>query len=224
MHPYTLSLKTLFEQNADPAKAGPMKKYMRDQFEYLGIKSPDGAMLLRKQIKEHGLPPLDKSDVIVRELWSLPQREFQYSALGLISKLEMKVDADFITTIEYLITTKSWWDTVDTLAGHAVGSHFKRFPKVREKYLKKWRKSDDFWLRRTTLLFQLGYKKETDFDLLCELIKENLGSDEFFINKAIGWALRQYAWTNPVLVKKFVKATKELHPLSRREALKNIGE
>ncbi len=223
MHTYTLALKTLFEKNADPAKAGPMKKYMREQFEYLGIKSPEGAALLRKHLQEHGLPPLDKLDGVVRELWNLPQREFQYTALGLISKFETKVDENFITTIEYLITTKSWWDTVDILASHAVGSHFKRFPKVKEKYLKRWRKSDNFWLRRTTLLFQLGYKKETDFDLLCEIIKENLGSDEFFINKAIGWALRQYAHTNPAPVKKFVKATRELHPLSRREALKNIS-
>ncbi|MBK9207902.1 MAG: DNA alkylation repair protein [Anaerolineales bacterium] len=201
-----------------------MKKYMRDQFEYLGIKSPQGAALMRTFIKEHGLPPLDQLDEIVRDLWALPQREFQYAAMTLMSKFEKKVEPEFITTIEYLITTKSWWDTVDLLAGHAVGSHFKRFPNVREKYLKKWRKSDNFWLRRTTLLFQLGYKKETDFDLLCELVHENLGSDEFFINKAIGWALRQYAHTNPAPVKKFVKATKELHPLSRREALKNIGE
>jgi 3-methyladenine DNA glycosylase AlkD len=224
MHPYILSLKTLFEKNADPAKAVPMKKYMRDQFEYLGIKSPQGASLLREHIKQYGLPPVDKLDLIVRELWSLPQREFQYAALSLMSKLEKEVNENFITTVEYAITTKSWWDTVDILAGHAVGSHFKRFPKVKEKYLKKWRKSDDFWLRRTTLLFQLGYKKETDFDLLCELIHENLGSDEFFINKAIGWSLRQYAHTNANSVRKFVKATKELHPLSRREALKNIGE
>ena len=224
MHPYTLSLKNLFEKNADPAKAGPMKKYMRDQFEYLGIKSPQAAALLKEHIKEHGLPPLDKLDIILRELWSLPQREFQYAAMNLMEKLDKKLGEDYITTIEYLITTKSWWDTVDLLAGHAVGSQFKRFPKVQEKYLKKWRKSNNFWLRRTTLLFQLGYKKDTDFDLLCELVKENLGSDEFFINKAIGWALRQYAHTSPAPVKKFVKATKELHPLSRREALKNIGE
>ena len=224
MQPYTLSLKSLFEQNANPVQAGPMKKYMRDQFEYLGIKSPQGSVLLREHINEHGLPPLDQLVIILRELWSLPQREFQYTAINLAGQLEKKVEPEFITAIEYLITTKSWWDTVDTLAGHAVGSQFKRFPAVKEKYLKKWRKSDNFWLRRTTLLFQLGYKKETDFDLMCELIKENLGSDEFFINKAIGWALRQYAHTNPTPVKKFVKDTKELHPLSRREALKNIGE
>ncbi len=223
MHPYTLSLKTLFEQNANPAQAGPMKKYMRDQFEYHGIKSPQNAVLMRNFIKEHGLPRLDQLDLISRELWSLPQREFQYAAMTLIGKLEKQLEAEFITTIEYLITHKSWWDTVDLLASHAVGAQFKRFPKVKEKYLKKWRKSDNFWLRRTTLLFQLGYKKETDFDLMCELVRENLGSDEFFINKAIGWALRQYAHTNPAPVKKFVKATRELHPLSRREALKNIG-
>ena len=224
MHPHTLSLKTLFEQSANPAQAGPMKKYMRDQFEYLGIKSPQASVLLREHINEHGLPPLDQLDIILRELWMLPQREFQYAAITLAGKLEKMVEPEFIATIEYLITTKSWWDTVDTLAGHAVGSQFKRFPAVKEKYLKKWRKSDNFWLRRTTLLFQLGYKKETDFDLLCEIIQDNLGSDEFFINKAIGWALRQYAHTNPAPVKKFVKATKELHPLSQREALKNIGE
>lgn len=222
MHPYVLSIKSLFEQNADSAQAGPMKKYMRDQFEYLGIKTPIRAALQKGFIQQNGFPPLDQLDTISRNLWSLPQREFQYIATSLIGKLENNLEPEFITTLEYLITTKSWWDTVDTLAGNTVGTHFKRFPKVREKYLKKWRKSEDFWLRRTTLLFQLGYKNETDFDLLCELIKENLGSDEFFINKAIGWALRQYAWTNPAPVKKFVKATKELSLLSRREALKNI--
>ena len=224
MQPYTLSLKSLFEQNANPVQAGPMKRYMRDQFEYLGIKSPQVTALLREQVKTHGYPSLEKMDMIARELWSLPQREFQYSAIGLAGRLEKKLGPEFITTIEYLITTKSWWDTVDTLASHAVGVQFKRFPAVKEKYLKKWRKSDNFWLRRTTLLFQLGYKEETDFALLCELVQENLGSDEFFINKAIGWSLRQYAHTDPAPVKKFVKATKNLHPLSRREALKNIGE
>ncbi len=224
MHPYVLSLKTLFEQNADPAQAGPMKKYMRDQFDYLGIKTPIRVALQNEFIKENGLPSLDELDSILRALWSLPQREFQYTATSLLGKLENKLELEFITTLEYLLVTKSWWDTVDTIAGNAVGTHFKRFPKVREKYLKKWRKSDNFWLRRTALLFQLGYKKETDFDLLCEIIQENLGSDEFFINKAIGWALRQYAWTDPKPVKKFVKATKGLHPLSRREALKNIVE
>ena len=223
MHTYVLLLKKLFEQNANPAQAADMSRYMRDQFEYLGIKTPQRTSLQKEFIQHNGLPALGDLDIITRDLWGLSQREFQYAALSLMGKLEKKFEPEFIITIEHLLVTKSWWDTVDTIAGNAVGMQFKRFPEVKAKYLKKWRKSDNFWLRRTTLLFQLGYKKETDFDLLCELVKENLGSDEFFINKAIGWALRQYAHTNPAPVKKFVKATKDLHPLSRREALKNIG-
>lgn len=223
MHSYVRALKTLFEQKANPVNAAPMKKYMREQFEFLGIKTPERRALQNDFIQSHGLPPLDQLEIVARDLWSLPQREFQYAAVGFIGKLEKNLDPDFIAALEYFIVTKSWWDTVDSIAGGTVGVHFERFPKVREKYLRKWRKSDNFWLRRSALLFQLGYKEKTDFDLLCEIIRENLGSDEFFINKAIGWALRQYAWTNPAAVKKFVKATKELHPLSRREALKNIG-
>lgn len=222
MHPYVASLKTLFEQNAVPSKAAPMKKYMRDQFEYLGIKTPERAALQKEFYATHGLPALADLDTVLRELWSLPQREFQYAAVGLLSKAEKQIPARFIKTIEYLIVTKSWWDTVDIIAGGTVGVHFRRFPEVREKYLPKWRASEDFWLRRTTILFQLNYKGETDFDLLCGLIRENLGSKEFFINKAIGWALRQYARTDPIAVKKFVNATKELNPLSRREALKHL--
>ena len=221
MHPYTASLKTLFEQNADPVQAAPMKKYMRDQFEYLGIKTPQNPALQKAFYKEQGLPELSELDEILRDLWSLPEREFQYVGMGLLGKFEKQFPAKFIDTVEYLIVTKSWWDTVDAIASHTVGTHFKRFPKIREAYLKKWRESKNMWMRRTAILFQLGYKKETNFELLSEIIRENLGSDEFFINKAIGWALRQYAYTDPSGVKKFVKST-ALHPLSRREAMKHL--
>lgn len=199
-----------------------MKKYMRDQFEYLGIKSPQFKVLFKQYLSEHGLPPVTNLDQIVRELWLLPQREFQYLGVGLMSRLENQLMPKSTKTIEYALTHKSWWDTVDSIAGGTVGTHFRRFPDVRERYLTKWRASDNFWLRRATILFQLGYKKETDFGLLCDIIRENLDSKEFFINKAIGWALRQYARTDPKAVRIFVKAT-PLHPLSRREAMKHIG-
>ncbi len=221
MNSYSSSLKTLFESHANPSQAAPMKKYMRDQFEYLGIKTPQSKVLMKEFIFKHGLPPIEDLDEILRDLWSLPQREFQYAAMNLLDKFEKKLPEKFIFTLEHLIVTESWWDTVDALASHPVGTHFKRFPKTRKKFLKKWRRSKNMWLRRTAILFQLGYKKETDFDLLCAIIRENLGSDEFFINKAIGWALRQYAYTDPKAVKKFVKAT-DLHPLSRREAMKHL--
>jgi 3-methyladenine DNA glycosylase AlkD len=221
MHPYVDSLKSLFEQNADPTQAGPMKKYMRDQFEYLGIKSPQFKLLMKEFIAKNGLPSISDLDVILRELWSLPQREFQYAATSFLGKLEKVLPPNFIKTIEYMLLTKSWWDTVDTISGGALSVHFRRFPEVREKYLARWRASDNFWLRRATILFQLNYKKETNFGLLCEIICENLDSKEFFINKAIGWSLRQYARIDPKAVKKFVKAM-PLHPLSRREALKHL--
>ena len=224
MHIYVQALKTLFEKNANPSQAAPMKKYMRDQFEYLGIKSPQFKILFKQYVADHGLPAVGELDEVVHDLWTLPQREFQYAAIGLVGRLEKQLMAKSVRTLEDMLTHKSWWDTVDSIAGGTVGAYFKRFPDVRETYLAKWRASENFWLRRTTILFQLNYKKETDFDLLCEIIHENLGSNEFFINKAIGWSLRQYARIDPKAVKKFLKATRDLNPLSRREALKHLGE
>jgi 3-methyladenine DNA glycosylase AlkD len=219
MHPYAKSLQKLYLENADPVKAAPMKAYMRNQFEYLGIQSPMSAELNKLFIAENGLPELADLEEILRDLWALPEREFQYVAGGLLGRMDKDLPSDFIRVMEYLLVTKSWWDTVDSLAGGAIGTHFKRYPQVRKKYLTRWRKSENIWLRRTTLLFQLGYKKETDFLLLCDLIRENLGSNEFFINKAIGWALRQYSRVDPQGVRTFVAQT-PLHPLSKREALK----
>lgn len=219
MHVYLAPLVNVFEANRNPETSAPMKAYMRDQFEYLGIQSPLFKKLMKEFIQAHGLPPLAELDAVLRDLWSLPEREFQYAATSLLGRLEKQIPAETITTLEYMLTTKSWWDTVDTISGGTLGIHFKRFPEVKTEYLAKWRISENFWLRRACILFQLNYKEETDFDLLCDIIRENLGSREFFINKAIGWALRQYARINPQGVSHFVANT-PLHPISAREAMK----
>jgi 3-methyladenine DNA glycosylase AlkD len=219
MHTYVDPLKALYLSHADPVAAAPMKAYMRNQFDYLGIKTPEQRQLLKSFLAEYGLPDLDDLVPILLDLWALPEREFQYAALGLLGRFETRLPSEFIDTIDVLLTTKSWWDTVDSLAGNTVGTHFKRFSAVRDATLERWRISDDFWLRRTCILFQLGYKSETDFDLLKDIIRENLGSKEFFINKAIGWALRQYTRVDPEGVRAFVAET-PLAPLSAREALK----
>jgi 3-methyladenine DNA glycosylase AlkD len=219
MHAYVRDLKSLFWKHANPRNAGPMKRYMRDQFEYVGLKGPEFGVLLREHIASHGLPALTNLDRILRDLWALPEREFQYAATSLLGRLEQQLPAAFIRTLEYMVLTKSWWDTVDTIATGTLGVHFKRFAKVRDRTLARWRKSSNFWLRRACILFQLNYKQDTDFNLLQEIIRENLGSKEFFINKAIGWALRQYSRVDPKGVRKFVRET-PLEPLSAREALK----
>ena len=219
MSNYIDPLKSLFQAHADPTTAEGMAAYMRNKFPFLGIKSPIRRQLEGEFINKNGLPSLDNLPTIMLDLWDLPEREYQYAALMLLGKVEKKLAPDFIETSETLLTTKSWWDTVDTLASNTVGTHFKRFPRVREIKLENWRKSEDFWLRRTCLLFQLKYKTDTDFELLKSIIRENLGSKEFFINKAIGWALRQYTRVDPEAVRAFVAET-PLAPLSAREALK----
>jgi 3-methyladenine DNA glycosylase AlkD len=120
---------------------------------------------------------------------------------------------------EYIITHKSWWDTVDFIASNLIGSYFKHFPHEKQTFIDKWLASENIWLQRTALLFQLKYKNQIDESLLKYIITNLLGSDEFFINKAIGWILREYSKTNPTWVTGFVTET-DLHPLNKREALK----
>ena len=120
---------------------------------------------------------------------------------------------------EYMITTKSWWDTVDFIAYKICGAYFKKFPEDIPKYVDKWLDSGNMWLQRTAILFQLKYKEELDTEVLHYCISRLTGSKEFFINKAIGWILREYSRTNPVWVKNYV-ATHELAPLSAREAIR----
>jgi 3-methyladenine DNA glycosylase AlkD len=219
MNDYLQPLQNAFEANANPAEAGPMKKYMREQFEYLGIKTPQRKALLKAFFAAYGLPPVDQLEALVLELWALPYREYQYTALGFLDRRKRYVTADSLPLLEKLITTKSWWDTVDGLAANQVGQVLARFPEMRDETIGRWRARENFWLRRTTLLFQLRYKDQTDEALLFALIRENLADKEFFIQKAIGWSLREYSKSNPTAVQQFVAKT-ELSGLANREALK----
>jgi 3-methyladenine DNA glycosylase AlkD len=219
MNDYVAPLVTLFEQHANPEQAVPMANYMRDQFPFLGLKSPQRSALFKQFMTEFGLPKPAELEEIVWELWQLPEREYQYSAQDLLHRMRKHVSPEYVLLLERLITTKSWWDTIDGLASHAVGGLFTHYPNVRDDTVARWRSSDNFWLHRTTLLFQLGYKDKTDEALLFSLIEENLDSKEFFIQKAIGWILREYSKTAPNVVQDYVAKT-ALAPLSEREALK----
>jgi 3-methyladenine DNA glycosylase AlkD len=217
--PYLTPLQASFQRHADPQNAPAMSKYMRSQFAFLGIKAPLRKEITRAFFREHGLPPPAKAGPLVMDLWQLPEREFQYAGVSLMRRLSEKLAAGALLTVERMITEKSWWDTVDEIAARVVGRLFARLPDVQAEALPAWRESDNFWLRRSALLFQLHYKSDTDMPLLFEIIHENLDSTEFFIQKAIGWALRQASKTYPQDVLDFT-AVAPLAPLSRREALK----
>jgi 3-methyladenine DNA glycosylase AlkD len=214
MQRYLQPLVRSFNEHADPDVAAKMAAYMRDQFPFVGLPTPKRQALFKAFLAAHGRP----AQAVVRALWALPEREYQYCAVDLLKKERDALPASFLPVLEFLVVTKSWWDTVDALASHPVGALLARFPGTRAAAIARWRVADNLWLRRTALLFQLRYKTQTDQELLFALIRENAGSREFFIQKAIGWALREYSKVEAQAVRDFVAAT-PLAPLSRHEAL-----
>lgn len=218
---YVNEIQVLLSEHANEEQATPMKAYMKNHFEFLGIRSPEFKQLLSAFVRDHGIPSVEEAGGVVRRLWQLPEREYQYAAMNLLGRLIKKLGPDAIHLMEHLIITKSWWDTVDYIAPNLVGTLFQRYPELRLPWSEKWIHSDHMWLNRTALLFQLRYKNGTDADLLFQYISKCADSKEFFIRKAIGWALREYSKTEPDAVISFVDR-QPLSPLSKREALKVI--
>jgi 3-methyladenine DNA glycosylase AlkD len=220
---YAKQIERLLRSHANEDIAGPMIAYMRNQFPFLGIKMPERVALTKQFMKEYGVPTGEELNRAVRELWVLPEREFQYTALALLNRRTKEAAPSQVELLEYIITTGSWWDTVDYIASRLVGSLFTRYPELIAVYAQKWIHSDDLWLRRTAILFQLTYKERTDTELLYSSIRICADEQDFFIRKAIGWALREYSKTDADAVKRFAAETR-LSPLSMREALKRIGK
>ena len=211
----------LFREHADEENAGPMRAYMREQFPFLGIRSPLRRQLIRQFLADYKLPGGEELLVEVDAVFNLPEREFQYAAMAMLEKQVKHLKTTDLVFCEKLITTKPWWDSIDTIAPRIVGAIVLRDRSAGELVMKQWNSSDDIWLNRSAILHQLKYKTEMNEKLLYDIIRKHTGSSEFFIQKAIGWVLREYAKTNPSSVLSFVEAT-DLKPLSRREALKHL--
>jgi 3-methyladenine DNA glycosylase AlkD len=216
-------IKILFESHSNQAEAQKMKKYMRDQFDYLGIKSPLRGELKIKLLsdKEFKTCKLEELIPLVYDLWKQDQREYQYLAMELMDRKIKTAKPEIVEHLEFLVVTKPWWDTVDFIASHLVGTFFRIHPELINKFTGRWMKSGNIWLQRTVLLFQLKYRKSLDEKILFDAILKLCGSKEFFIQKAIGWALREYGKINPDSVVAFVSQS-QLAPLSKREALRRI--
>jgi 3-methyladenine DNA glycosylase AlkD len=204
-----------------------MQAYMKSTMPCYGVPSPVARRVFTAVITAHPLPDRSRWEDTVLGLWrGATHREERYGALALAGHRRYSGyrDARTLDLYRELIVTGAWWDYVDDIASHHVGPILRADPQNVRQTMVRWSTDEDLWLRRTSIICQLGAKGDTDVDLLVECIAPNVGDRDFFIRKAIGWALRQYAKTDATWVQAYVRGNTDLlSPLSRREALKNVG-
>ena len=215
-----LDLITDLEENRNELLAESMSKYMQDKFRFLGVR---GAT--RTEIYKKYFPDARKTKTIdwyfVESCWNKEEREFQYVVVYYLKAMQKFLKREDISRLKYLIVTKSWWDTVDLLA-KVVGSLVIRIEGY-DQIMLEWSKDSNIWLKRVAILYQLSLKDKVDEIILDKILVNNLGDNEFFINKAVGWALRDYSKFNPEWVREFIKKNKDnMANLSIREAIKYI--
>jgi 3-methyladenine DNA glycosylase AlkD len=210
---------------ADPARAPAMQAYMKSDLPFLGVAKPERTAALRPVLAAH--PPVDRAswEATVRALYDeATHREERYAALALLVVRASRPwhDVELVPLVEHLVVTGAWWDLVDEVAGRTVAPLRRADPDGLAPVIRRWARHDDLWLRRTAVLSQLG-KGDTDRELLAEVVDANAASPEFFLRKAIGWALRDLAHRDPDWVRAFLDSRGDaLSPLSRREAAKHL--
>jgi len=213
-------LFSVLESNGDDERAFGMSAYMRNRYPFLGISKPVCETLCKPYLawscKEKRI---DWSFVDL--CWQKPEREFQYVAVDYLKLNRHKVEIDDLPRIAGLITTKSWWDTIDNMHS-VIGGLVGRYPEL-EDHMLTWSVDENMWIRRMSIIHQLSRKSDTNTELLDQIILNNLGQSEFFINKAIGWALREYSKTDEAWVRAFIETNRSgLSNLSVREAMKYV--
>jgi 3-methyladenine DNA glycosylase AlkD len=226
MDPLLTRLRAELKRAAIPGKAAGMQAYMKSEMPYHGVPVPLVRRTCREIFRSVDLSTRAKWRARTLGLWNGARfREERYGAIALTGhpKAAVYQTPAALPLYRELIVGGAWWDYVDDIASHRIGPILRDHPAPMRPKLLDWSRSPNLWIRRTAILAQLGFKQETDLDLLYACIEPSLDSREFFLRKAIGWALRQYAWTDPAEVARYVRAHESrLSPLSRREALKNI--
>jgi len=220
------AIRSALAEAANPERAPGMQAYMKSEIPYRGISSPEMRVITKRVFADHPIATCDRWRAAVLELWRGARfREERYAALALLAHRAHREcrTPDALPMYEEMITTGAWWDYVDEISHH-VGDLLRAHPKEMHPVMRAWSTDPDLWKRRVSIICQISFKKDTDLDLLYTNIEPNLSERNFFIRKAIGWALRAYAWTDPKEVARYVAANESrLSGLSRREALKNIG-
>ena len=222
LHPYLKPLDDAFAFHADAEKAKGAAAYMKHISAFYGISSPLRKILTTSFVAQYGKLSRTNAKEIILSAWEHPCREMQYAAMELLLKSKNECEADWIELYEQLLTQKSWWDTIDFIAPHLVADYFERFPEQKMPVVNRWIQSENIWLQRCCIIFQLKAKQNTDEKLLFDTIVQLSQHKEFFIRKAIGWALREYAKTKPQQVIQFVE-NHSMSNLSKREALKHFN-
>jgi 3-methyladenine DNA glycosylase AlkD len=220
-HLYLNQIKKIYATNADATIAKGAKAYLLNQFEFYGIKTPLRRKICKEFYKAHPIKDHNELSSLIKACFAEPQREIHYFAIELLVHHHKLWSIKTIPLIEWMITHQSWWDSVDSTNSFVISKFFLQFPETIEITTSKWNNSTNKWLQRMSLLFQLTYKKKTNTTLLTQYIENCQLEEDFFIRKAIGWALRAYAYTDAKWVVKFVKAHPQLSALSKREALKH---
>ena len=204
---------------ADPARAAPMAAYMKHRFSFLGIPTPERRRLIKPLIRAGRGQPLNWH--FMEDCWANPYRELQYVATDYLRSRQSQLDERDLPRLQGFMVRKAWWDSVDAFIG-PLGHLVQRYPAVRVEII-AMAQAEDFWLRRAAITCQLLAKERTDRALLATVLNHNLGATEFFINKAIGWALRQYSKTDAAWVRAYLAEHRDgLSRLSVREASKYL--
>jgi 3-methyladenine DNA glycosylase AlkD len=221
-----LKLRKALQEAGDPVRAPIMQAYMKSAMPYHGVPTPLLRQVCKATFADVRFATASHWRAQVLDLWRDARfREERYAALYLAGDKRSKPfqTLSAMKTYDELIVTGAWWDYVDDIASHRIGPILRDFPTPMRRKVLSWSKSKNLWKRRSAIICQLGFKAETDLELLYACIEPSLGSSEFFLQKAIGWALRQYAWTDGAEIKKYVRLNRtRLSALSCREALKNL--
>ncbi len=219
---FITDIQHAFQLHANKVFAKQMSAYMLDHFEFYGIKTPLRRQLAKPLLEKYNLEIRDTFRTITFDLYDLPYRELHMVAIEIFEKqFKKSCEKKDIELIERLITTNSWWDSIDFIAKNILGNYLQYYNEDIPEIIAKFSNSNNLWLQRSTIIFQLGYKEKTNEQLLFKQCLIHKDSDAFFIQKAIGWALREYGKTNPEAVLNFVKAN-TLKPLSKREAIRRL--
>jgi 3-methyladenine DNA glycosylase AlkD len=216
-------LKAQLMKHSDGIRATQMEAYLKNKFPFYGVMSTPRKAILKNWKEEftQEISPATKRDWVM-QMWDADPREYQLMAIDWMIHWPVKeIEINDIHLLETLITEKSWWDSVDSLASHMVGKFAKKFPKQMDEVLKQWENHDSFWIHRTCLIYQLKFKETTDLERLKYYIGKFKSNKEFFIQKAIGWSLREVSKWNPHWVKQTV-LEEELKGLAYREAMKYV--